>query len=75
MNRDKTLGLLLATACFAGGLEEAMAQEWLWIHYTNAHRNSESRAVNSGGYEAVCGFLLLQRKFARRTEVHAMAEC
>ena len=48
MNRDKTLGLLLAAACFAGGLWEATAQEWLRIHYISENRNSGSRAVNPG---------------------------
>ena len=40
--------IAMAAACFAGGFWEITAQERLWIHYTNAHRNSESRAVNSG---------------------------
>ena len=34
MNRNKTIGLLLAAACFAGGLEEITAQETLEVHYT-----------------------------------------
>ena len=53
MNRDKTLGLLLAAACFAGGLEETTAQERLWIHYTDQNRNDGSRVVNSGLFEFV----------------------
>ena len=47
MNRNKTLGLLLAAACFAGGFWQTMAQERLWIHYTNGDRNDRSREVSS----------------------------
>lgn len=47
MNRHRTLGLLLAAACFAGGFWETTAQERLWIHYTDRNRNDRSREVSS----------------------------